>query len=262
MRRAPGPPPIARIALDLGLYALWATAGAAVGASRRARDRERSALRAEAELARARLAALQLQLNPHFLFNALNGISSLIHTDPHAADNMLADLSQLLRAAIDTAATERIALARELEVLDCYLDIERRRFRHRLHVDKQIEGGALGSLVPTFMLQPLVENAIKHGVERKRGGGKVVLRAQRTGQRLRLAIEDDGPGLSSQGTASASTGVGLANTRQRLQQLYGADFVLTIGDAPAGGCIVTIDLPFDAAGQASQAQAQGQGQGS
>lgn len=244
VRYAPGPPPFARAALDALLYVVLASVGAAMAASRRARDRERGALKAEAELARARLAALQLQLNPHFLFNALNGIASLIHTDPHAADDMLGDLSHLLRAALDTAGSDGITLALEMHILDNYLGIEQRRFGARLTVVKHIEPQAQHALVPPFVLQPLVENAIKHGIERRRGQGTVSIRARRNGARLTLSVQDDGPGVAAGANDAAGFGIGLSNTRERLQHFCAGDFTLNLSNGPAGGCAATIELPF------------------
>lgn len=244
LRRPPGPPPFARVAIDALLYGVLASVGAAMAASRRARERERSTLKAEAELARARLAALQLQLNPHFLFNALNGIASLIHTDPHVADDMLGDLSHLLRAALDMAGSERITLAREMLILDSYLGIEQRRFGARLKVIKHIAAQAQHALVPPFVLQPLVENAIKHGIERRRGQGTVTITAALQGARLTLSVHDDGPGVAAAASDARGFGIGLANTRERLQQLCAGDFMLSLANAPAGGCVATIELPY------------------
>jgi LytS/YehU family sensor histidine kinase len=211
---------------------------------RRAKQRERRALEAEARFAQARLAALQMQLNPHFLFNALNAITTLVHTDPSAADNMLGDLSGLLRAALDSADEQEIPLRRELAFLGHYLAIEQARFGDRLRVIQGIEPAALDALVPTFLLQPLVENAIRHGIEPQRAPGVVRIDARKEGDRLRLRIHDSGPGLRKASPRPGSSGIGLSNTRQRLDQLHPDDHLLCVQDAAEGGCEALLNLPF------------------
>jgi len=242
-RRSPDRPRTGRALLDLLVYAVVVTASQAITWSRRAHERERRALAAEAGLARARLTSLQSQLNPHFLFNALNGLSTLIHTDPTAADALVGQLGDLLRASLDTAAEPEVPLRRELAHLESYIAIERTRFGARLRFETEVDPAALDGLVPTFLLQPLVENAVKHGVEPVRAGGTVRVVARRDGEILRIEVRDTGAGLRPD-AASKGHGIGLANTRSRLAQLYPGLHRFELSGAPGEGCTARIDLPF------------------
>lgn len=197
----------------------------------------------EKRLTEARLQALQMQLNPHFLFNALNAISSLMHQDVKAADRMLARLADLLRYALDSTDAQVVPLRQELAFLDRYLDIERSRFGARFRVEKDVAREVLNAPVPNLILQPLVENAIKHGIERKTREGVIVLRARVAGERLVIEVRDNGPGLGEEGMKRE--GIGLANTRARLEQLYGANHRFELSGAEEGGVLVWLELPLN-----------------
>jgi len=212
--------------------------------SQRAREREQLALNLEARLAKSRLQALQMQLNPHFLFNTLNSIASLIHENPGAADEMITSLSEFLRLTLKTSDRSEVPLREEMDFLNHYLAIEQIRFGDRLRVEKHIEPALLGAQVPVLILQPLVENAIKHGIEKKLGPGVVTITASRTGETLQLQVQDNGRGLSSAAGGQISEGVGLANIRARLRELAGDAATLQIGSPAEGGFIATIRLPW------------------
>jgi hypothetical protein len=204
-------------------------------------ERDLRAAQLEGQLSAARLTALQGQLRPHFLFNTLNMIAEQVHTDPNGADAMLTRLGVLLRSSFVETDRERVPLRRELELLESYVEIMQGRFS-RLSFELDIDPAALDALVPRFMLQPLVENAIKHGVEPREEGGRVVVRARRESGSLRLEVRDNGDGLL--GTIREGTGV--RNTRERLLHLYGDGrqrFDL-VAD-PAGGTVASVTMPFD-----------------
>jgi signal transduction histidine kinase len=207
------------------------------------------------QLAQAQLRALKMQLHPHFLFNTLNSISALLHRDAEAADQMVARLGDFLRLTLENSGDQEVTLEQELAFLRCYLEIE--TVRHdRLFVETDIEPQTLAALVPNLILQPLVENAIRHGISRRSAPGRIAIRAARRHGRLWLQVEDNGPGLSPSGETDADApddlllartlagGVGLANTRARLKHLYGADGRLELARAVPRGMIATLEIPF------------------
>ena len=197
----------------------------------------------ETRLVEARLRTLQAELQPHFLFNTLHAISSLVHTNPDGADRMISRLSDLLRLTFDRSGAPRVSLQEELEFLQKYLEIEQTRFQDRLTVRFDIDPETLDAEVPRLILQPLVENAIKHGVSPKPGAGLVQISTRRQGQKLWIEISDNGVGLSAGARARLRSGVGLSNTRDRLECLYGADHRIQFSDETKG-LAVSLEIPF------------------
>jgi len=201
---------------------------------------------AQLHLTEAQLQALKMQLHPHFLFNTLNSISALLYEDVDTADQMLARLGDFLRMTLENSGAQRVTLQEELEFLRCYLEIERVRFHDRLTVNMQIEPETLDARVPNLILQPIVENAIKHGIVSRIAPGEIEISAKRVGESLALEVKDNGPGLHrAKSSGLVKEGLGLGNTRARLEQLYGASHHFDMTDAPEGGLRVTLDIPFE-----------------
>jgi signal transduction histidine kinase len=212
--------------------------------SRKFQEREFRAAELEKRLAQSKLQALQMQLNPHFLFNTLNSISSLMHKDVEAADRMIALLSDLLRYTLESTDAHEVPLHQELEFLGRYLEIQQTRFGERLQVEMDVAPDTLEARVPNLVLQPLVENAICHGIAPRASQGRVILRAQRRDGWLHLEVRDNGDGLPP--NEAPNEGVGLSNTRARLQQLYGNEHQFVFAKAPEGGLAVQMQIPFRA----------------
>lgn len=208
---------------------------------RKFHERELRASELEKRLAQARLQALQSQLNPHFLFNTLHTISALMHKDVDAADRMVMKLSELLRLALDNTDTHEVLLREELDFLQRYLEIEKTRFRERLSVELEIAPETLDARVPNLVLQPLVENAIRHGVERHARPGRIVLRSTARNGELELQVQDNGSGLEE---TNPREGIGISNTRNRLEQLYGSHQKFELQNLAAGGLLARVVIPF------------------
>jgi LytS/YehU family sensor histidine kinase len=209
---------------------------------------QRDALKAvelQRQLSAAQLKALQMQLEPHFLFNTLNAITTLVELGRHLqAAEMLGHLNVILKRTLERSTPEKVPLSQELEIVENYLAIEQARFADRLRVDIKVDPAALHSLVPCFLLQPIVENAIRHGIASSEAAGTVVASARREGDRLHISVRDTGPGTSS---GSSGNGIGLKNTRERLAYFYPQQHLLQAGPLRSGGFEVTIDVPYETA---------------
>lgn len=234
-----------RAALDVLVY--WSLVGGcqAITNFRSSQQRERRAAELEARLTRSHLQALRMQINPHFLFNTLNAISTLISVNPPAANEMLGDLSELLRRSLDSADEQEIPLSRELQFVRAYIGIEQKRFGDRLRMEQDVPEDLSSALVPALILQPLLENAIRHGIEPQRAPGLITLQVRREGRQLHLQVRDNGKGFAAAATNRFERrGIGLANTQARLRELYGANQQFTVAKGEPRGCTVDIHLPF------------------
>ncbi|MEZ5708136.1 MAG: histidine kinase [Blastomonas sp.] len=233
--------------LDITLLGAWSALYYAINFFLRVEEQQDQLLRLENQATSAQLAMLRYQLNPHFLFNTLNSISTLVllkQTEP--ANAMLSRLSSFLRYTLANEPTARVTLAQETETLKLYLDIEKMRFEERLRTQFEIDPQVNNALLPSLLLQPLVENAIKYAVTPKEEGADITVAAQLVGQNLRITVSDTGPGLQSGVTSSnSSTGVGLANIRDRLAQAYGEDQRFETRSSPGGGYSVIIEIPYE-----------------
>ena len=197
------------------------------------------------DLAQAQLRALKMQLHPHFLFNTLHSISSLVLEDPPKANSMIARLGDFLRLTIDNSDQQLVTLKEETEFLRCYLDIEQVRFGDRLTVTFELEPQTLSAQVPHLILQPMVENAIQHAIAPRSARGHINIEAKRLNSLLRVAISDNGPGISSNANLPWKQGVGLTNVRTRLRQIYGPDFRFELMNTKGGGVTAFMEIPFE-----------------
>jgi two-component system, LytTR family, sensor kinase len=242
--------------LDFQVVLYWAVLGAAYMAEfvRRYRERDRVAAELEQKLARTQLDALRMQLNPHFLFNALNSVAELMEMDVREAQRTLTRVSDLLRLSLRSAASAVIPLWQEIELVELYLQIARVRYGRGLDVDIDVDSSAVDLDVPSFLLQPLVENALKHGLAPGAHDQTIRVTAKRAGGALELVVEDNGKGLDGLITSSGrfmaarpsvdGLGIGLTNTRSRLAMLYGDRYAFRMSNHGNGGCRVEIRLPL------------------
>ncbi|AHG89632.1 histidine kinase internal region [Gemmatirosa kalamazoonensis] len=231
-----------RFHFELLLYFAILGATLAIDYHRAFRDRAVQASALATELAQARLRALKMQLHPHFLFNTLHAITVLVDEDPAAARRMVARLGELLRHTLAANGSDEVPLGAELDFLRLYLEIEETRFQDRLRVSYDVAPDAQAALVPDLILQPLVENAVKHAVSARTAPVRVTVSARREGTRLELRVDDDGPGL---GDGAPRDGIGLSTTRERLARLYGDAGRLTLGPGSGGvGASAVVELPY------------------
>lgn len=215
-----------------------------VGSYRKLRERELQTSQLQSQLARAQLQALKNQLHPHFLFNTLHTLSSLVYQDARAADKMIRQLSDLLRMAMANADVQEVTLREELDFLDIYLEIMATRYRDRFEVHRDIASETLDALMPNLILQLLVENAIKHGIEKTAGKGTIHICTKKDGQKLVVEISDNGPGLAGSLEQAMQKGMGLRNTVTRMQQLYGENQHLRFESLPENGLKISLAVPF------------------
>lgn len=231
--------------VDLHVPVYWGLIGLqhAVDSGRAVHASDIRAARAETRLVESQLQALHRQVHPHFLFNTLHAVSALVHTNPDKADQMIERLSDMLRVTLGHSARHVVPLREELGFLQAYVEIEQINLGERLHVDVRIDDAAYDALVPTLLLQPLAENAVRHGLSTRVAGGTMWIRAVVDGERLVITVADDGAGLGA--GARPGHGVGMANTRARVEALYGGAASLAIGRRLGGGTEVVVRLPLD-----------------
>jgi len=239
---------LSAILLDFSLLAAWSALYYGINYYLILEKQTDQLLHLEHQASSAQLAMLRYQLNPHFLFNTLNSISALQMTDVEAANRMTARLGDFLRLTLDNVGTQEVTLRQEMEFLRSYLEIERIRFQDRLVTRVDVPHQALDAKVPNLILQPIVENAIRHGIAPRSTPGLIEIGVEQQNGTLRIQVRDNGPGLSEHRTAENlfQRGLGLANTETRLERLYGADHLFDFRNNPAGGLVVTLEIPFHA----------------
>lgn len=232
---------------DIWIYLVVAVMGFTVAYYSKLRWKERQAAQLENQLVRAQLQILRMQLQPHFLFNTLHSIAALIEKSPRIAERIVCSLGDLLRMSLEASEVQEVTLRRELEFIDRYLDIQKVRFQDRLTVRLDVDDEVLDSKVPYLLLQPLLENAIKHGIARHPGYGTIQLYARRDGGVLLMSVSNDVPRSNGEASGTHRLGIGLENTRSRLQALYGKSDLLTAESLPDGRFRVEVRVPYRAA---------------
>jgi len=239
---------IIRWATDLPMYCFLLSSIYVVDFYRHFQAEKLKSSELKAALANSQLNALKMQIHPHFLFNTLNSISALMHEDVKAADKMVARLGDFLRMTLENSGELEVSFKQEMDFVASYLEIESVRFQDRLVVEMNIDPETLPARVPNLILQPIVENAIKHGISRQTNVGSLIISSERHGDRLQIRVEDSGPGLqpsNGNGKGSKTGGIGFANTRARLAHLYEENYRFEIKNAIPHGVIVTLEIPFE-----------------
>ena len=244
---------IGNLCEGIAIYMLIALTGYAYSYYRRYMAGQLRTLQLESQLSQAQLEALKMQLHPHFLFNTLHSISALLHRDTQSARQMITRLGDFLRLTLENSGSQEVTLQQEMEFLSCYLEIERIRFQDRLVTRINVSQQTLDAKVPNLILQPIVENAIRHGIAPRSTPGLIEIEANQRNGTLRIQIRDNGPGLSEHRTPENlfKKGLGLANTETRLERLYGAAHVFDLRNNPDGGLVVTLEIPFHLDGAAA-----------
>ena len=237
---------VANFSEGVGIYLLIAITFYAFNYYRRFREGQLRNLQLEAQLSQAQLHALKMQLHPHFLFNTLHSISALLNKDPQSSRKMITRLGDFLRLTLENSGAQEVTLQKEMEFLTCYLEIERIRFQDRLVTRINLADETLDAKVPNLILQPIVENAIRHAIAPRSTPGLIEIEAKQEGTKLRIQVRDNGPGISEHRTSERvfSKGLGLTNTSTRLEQLYGTAHVFDLSNSPEGGLVVTLEIPF------------------
>lgn len=237
---------VANFSEGIGIYLLIALTCYSVSYYRRYRETQVKTLLLEAQLSQAQLHALKMQLHPHFLFNTLHSISALLNKDTESARKMITRLGDFLRLTLDNSGSQEVTLQQEMEFLSCYLEIEQIRFQDRLVTRLDVPPRTLDAKVPNLILQPIVENAIRHGIAPRSTPGLIEIGVEQRNGTLRIQVRDNGPGLPAHRTTGKlfQKGLGLANTETRLERLYGAAHNFELSNNPAGGLVVTLEIPF------------------
>ncbi len=229
--------------LRLLIYTIVVLVSLTINYYKKLQGHELELTRLEKQLADAQLQALKMQLHPHFLFNTLNSVSALMYKDVAAAEEMILKLTNFLHMTLESSGAQEVTLQKELDFLNYYLQIEQIRFQDRLAIEMEIDPATLDARVPNLIMQPIVENAIRHGIATRSEQGHIEIRTGKSNGHLQLQVQDNGPGLGTE-YEDVREGVGLSNTRMRLQQIYGDDFRFDLSNAPEGGVIATLELPF------------------